>query len=105
MLVGVLGRGAALAVAGGASPQYNRQTYTCSGVYCHGATLGAGGSDPSPAWTGMLGSCGPCHAAPPASHALYVNPADCSRCHGASVESDDATFKAAHLNGTLDFLE
>jgi len=83
-------------------PQYDPATYSCSAVYCHGGTLEAGGSNTAPSWGQILANCGTCHAFPPPSHAAYTNRLICSGCHSASVESDNATFKAAHLNGTLD---
>jgi predicted CxxxxCH...CXXCH cytochrome family protein len=89
----------------GTTPEYSPQTLTCSNVYCHGATLGAGGSDPAPSWTETLPACGSCHDAPPPSHGVFVNPTNCSNCHPASVEMDDVTFKAAHLNGSLDVID
>jgi predicted CxxxxCH...CXXCH cytochrome family protein len=94
-----------LAAAGIARPEYDPRTLRCSGVYCHGATLGAGGSQRSPRWTETLGPCGSCHDAPPLSHGVFVDPSDCSGCHGASVEADDVTFKAAHVDGSLDLDE
>ncbi|RME27768.1 MAG: CxxxxCH/CxxCH domain-containing protein, partial [Deltaproteobacteria bacterium] len=39
-----------LATNGGASPSWERQSATCSGVYCHGATL-KGGKVEAPVWT------------------------------------------------------
>ncbi len=83
----------------GATPAYSGGT--CSGVYCHGATLNAGGSATSPRWGDRLSGCGTCHAYPPPSHGTA---SDCSLCHGASVNDDDASIKpgGAHLNGSID---
>lgn len=85
--------------ANGASPQYVGGT--CSGVYCHGATLDAGGSNPTPSWGEQLTGCGICHGAPPPSHGAVT---DCSLCHGASVNDDDVSIRpgGGHLNGSLD---
>ncbi|MEI8259121.1 MAG: CxxxxCH/CxxCH domain-containing protein, partial [Deltaproteobacteria bacterium] len=55
-----------LAVSSSATPAWNGTT--CAGTYCHGSTLGAGGSLTSPTWTtvdGTQAACGTCHAAPP----------------------------------------
>jgi predicted CxxxxCH...CXXCH cytochrome family protein len=89
----------AAARAGGAQPQYAGGT--CSGVYCHGATLDAGGSAVAPAWGEQLSGCGTCHASPPPSHGAA---SDCSLCHGASVADDDTSLVTGggHLNGSLD---
>jgi predicted CxxxxCH...CXXCH cytochrome family protein len=92
-----------LALAGGATPHYDPATYTCSTVYCHGGTLDAGGSATAPTWGEHLPTCGTCHGFAPPSHASYPARFDCHSCHAASVESDNATLKPAHLNGTLNF--
>jgi predicted CxxxxCH...CXXCH cytochrome family protein len=47
--------------------RWNRGSATCSGIYCHGATL-AGGTITAPVWTRVDGSqvaCGTCHGIPP----------------------------------------
>jgi predicted CxxxxCH...CXXCH cytochrome family protein len=93
-----------LAFANGATPQYDPATYTCSSVYCHGTTLDAGGHSTTPSWGQDLAHCGSCHSYPPPSHIDYDGfGLACSSCHPLAVESDDFTFKPAHLNGKLDF--
>ncbi len=89
---------AGLARAGDATPSWNPGSATCSGVYCHGATLG-GGPAATPAWssTAALG-CTSCHGAPPpAPHAASTS---CEDCHaGYTATSVNA---ATHLDGTVD---
>ena len=90
-------------------PSVDRTTATCSGVYCHGATLGAGGAATTPTWNaGPLPgpACGACHASPPSAASGHPNVpstlAGCSLCHPDSVNSD-GTIKAGgkHLDGTV----
>ena len=57
-----------LASTNGATPAYDYDTATCSGVYCHGgAFANGGGSVTQPTWvlvdSGSL--CGTCHGIPP----------------------------------------
>jgi predicted CxxxxCH...CXXCH cytochrome family protein len=92
-----------LAVADGATPQYDPGTYTCSSVYCHGATLGAGATVPSPSWSQDLGDCLICHGYAPPSHAAWPTRTDCFSCHSKAIEPNNATFKPAHMNGRVDF--
>lgn len=90
----------ALASAAGAAPSF--AAGTCSGVYCHGATL-SGGSLTAPAWTGAgpLG-CGACHGAPPPSHAASATA--CATCHPGTVNADGTLNLSGglHLNGAVD---
>lgn len=76
---------------GAGAPSYDAETATCSGVYCHGATLGAGGALTEPVWTGGAdqAACGSCHGAPPPSHAEVET---CRGCHpgGDAVHVDGA---------------
>jgi predicted CxxxxCH...CXXCH cytochrome family protein len=100
-----------LALAGSAEdrartgpPQYDPVTLTCSAVYCHGGTLDAGGTNTAPSWGQVLPACGTCHSYPPPSHVNYLNQGlTCSVCHAKSIEADDFTLKATHLDGKLDF--
>jgi predicted CxxxxCH...CXXCH cytochrome family protein len=87
-------------------PTWNPATATCSSVYCHGGTLGnggsAGGTNNAPIWTKVDGTqvgCGTCHAIPPTDpgHPSVVgiptgNPADpvavCATCHPGTVKLD-----------------
>ena len=67
-------------------PRYDAATATCSGVYCHGATLG----DPratvtAPRWDQPAdGACGTCHGVPPANHASDR----CGSCHATATHVD-----------------
>lgn len=82
---------------------------TCSSVYCHGATLAAGGSDTAPNWAGSV-TCTSCHANPPATgrHALHMALSfiTCSSCHAgyATTQANSAVTvnKTVHVNGTKD---
>ncbi len=81
----------------GATPSYDAGT--CSNVYCHGTTLGAGGKVPAPSWTAGPLACDACHAAPPPSHAATSTA--CAGCHPGTVKPD-GTIDAAnglHVNG------
>jgi predicted CxxxxCH...CXXCH cytochrome family protein len=89
----------AAARRGGAAPAWNTGPLTCSSTYCHGATLGAGGSNTAPTWTGgaAQASCGSCHGAPPpAPHSASTA---CGSCHAGYTQT---TVEAAtHLDGVL----
>jgi predicted CxxxxCH...CXXCH cytochrome family protein len=92
----------ALATAAGAAPSWNGST--CSGVYCHGATL-RGGTRTAPSWTTVDGSqvtCGACHAIPPATGKHRIDDhvqAGCGACHPGYGSSVNA---ALHANGAKD---
>jgi predicted CxxxxCH...CXXCH cytochrome family protein len=77
---------------------YDRASGRCSGVYCHGATLGdPAANETAPAWGGSA-PCGSCHGAPPASH----QNARCPLCH-STIARDAATISdpARHVDGTV----
>jgi predicted CxxxxCH...CXXCH cytochrome family protein len=83
------------AVLDGATPTYDRGTQTCSGVYCHGATV-ADGSATAPIWTGGALGCTSCHGYPPLSVAPHTAATtNCSLCHTAVPGPN-------HVNGTVD---
>ena len=91
----------ALVKADGAKPWWTGST--CSGSYCHGATL-SGGSNTAPVWTKVDGSqaaCGSCHGLPPSQN--HTSNTQCSICHKGVV---DAKMKivdlAKHINGKVD---
>jgi len=93
---------AGLASLGGATPAWNPGSGTCSGVYCHGATL-EGGPATTPVWTATVTlSCTSCHGHPPASHAAGSD--DCSVCHPGTVKPDGtiALANGLHVNGVVD---
>jgi predicted CxxxxCH...CXXCH cytochrome family protein len=92
-----------LARTGGASPSYSGTAFTCSATYCHGTTLGAGGTLTVPTWTSGASqvACGSCHAIPPPAPHPAVAPTDnCGACHpGYGVGSVNVD---THVNGTVD---
>jgi predicted CxxxxCH...CXXCH cytochrome family protein len=98
-----------LASAGGAAPAWNGTS--CASTYCHGATLGAGGSATQPVWTLADGSqrqCGSCHAVPPPASSGHPSVGSaltgCAACHPATVKPDgtiDLT-SGKHIDGNLD---
>jgi len=98
----------ALATADGAVPDYNATTQTCTGSYCHGATLGPGGSNTNPGWTTVDGSqdaCGTCHGIAPdnPTHPYVTDPGDCGTCHPyTGLVPDDPT---THIDGVVDIVE
>jgi len=86
-----------LATGGGATtPSYSGGR--CDATYCHGATMVAGGTNRSPAWTGGPGeaACGTCHGSPPP--APHPPNAHCGRCHGAGYDVDSVS-STAHVDG------
>jgi predicted CxxxxCH...CXXCH cytochrome family protein len=90
-----------VSVADGARPTYSAGT--CANVYCHGATLSAGGNGAVPVdWDGPPTACASCHGAPPPSH----DPAStaCAGCHPGSVMADGSIDRAGklHVNAFLD---
>lgn len=89
------------AVAGGARPTFNGTR--CNDVYCHGATLAAGGTNQAPAWTrvdGTQADCGTCHGVPPASPHPAVFGTTCGPCHPFTGRT--ANDPSTHVNGTLE---
>ncbi len=86
-----------LAAAGGATPAWDAGAGTCSGVYCHGATLG-GGPAAAPPWSATADlDCTSCHGAPPP--APHTSSASCGSCHpGYTPSSVDP---ATHLDGLV----
>ncbi len=95
---------AALAIASGAKPTWNREAETCSNVYCHGSTMNAGGSILAPQWTlanGTQNTCGTCHGAPPPEpHSQSEN---CGSCH-PTMEPNSLVFRDpdSHIDGKVD---
>ncbi len=90
-----------LAVADGASPTWTGTT--CSGTYCHGATL-SGGSHTAPTWTQVDGSqstCHSCHGFPPENG--HPAGTSCGGCHGQVVDSNNAFIAPdRHIDGKVD---
>ena len=88
------------ATARAATAGFDAAALTCSN-YCHGGSVGHGGSNKTPSWTtvdGTQDACGTCHGAPPpAPHT--ANP-DCGLCHaGYTLTSVDV---ATHVDGKRD---
>jgi len=85
-----------LASAKGTYPVWDRTTGTCSGTYCHGATL-QGGSTKNPSWTSTTAmGCGSCHTA------NFHGRTECS-CHGTVWSGGQITDPSKHVNGWVDF--
>src|SRR6266516_7673808 len=95
-----------------ANPVFERSTATCSSVYCHGATLGDGGTNHAPQWTkvdGTQAACGTCHDLPPRNGRHPVLAAAlgdtrvCSQCHGKTVKPDGTIDVAGgkHIDGAI----
>jgi predicted CxxxxCH...CXXCH cytochrome family protein len=109
----------ALATANGTlSPSYDRRTYGCATVYCHGAfPFGNGGN--APVWTAgaSQGACGTCHGDPratpsalPGAHMRLASGstnATCSVCHPQTVLPSGAIDVAGgkHVDGSPEFDE
>jgi predicted CxxxxCH...CXXCH cytochrome family protein len=90
-----------LAVTDGATPSFNGTT--CSGSYCHGATLD-GGQHTAPTWTkvdGTQSSCSSCHGDPPGG--THPQNTSCSSCHGAVVDASKKIIAPnLHINGKVE---
>lgn len=104
-----------LAGADGAQPSWNRDTATCSGVYCHGGgarlqTDPSPGLAQAPRWLDgtQAALCGSCHGIPPATPAHAARPGltECAGCHAQTMEPSGAIRitdgTSAHLNGVVD---
>jgi predicted CxxxxCH...CXXCH cytochrome family protein len=96
-----------LATAGGADlAAYDPGTGRCSGTYCHGSTLGAGGTNQAPLWTAGASeaACGTCHGYPPPP--IHPQVTACQGCHPDTVRADGSIDVAGgrHVNGTLDIV-
>jgi predicted CxxxxCH...CXXCH cytochrome family protein len=97
-----------LATAGGAPAAFSHATQTCSGVYCHGDTLGAGGSATRPVWSPPAPApigCTSCHGAPPPGHISWITATtDCHVCHPGTVNVDGSINLAGgkHIDGNID---
>ncbi len=87
--------GAVATDSGAVTPAWDRNTGTCSSVYCHGSF--AGGNAVVVVWTGGSGQadCGSCHSLPPTNHTTPEQREACSTCHLFG--------QATHVNGVVDF--
>jgi predicted CxxxxCH...CXXCH cytochrome family protein len=91
-----------LASFAAADPVWSTTTFTCSGAYCHGATLG-GGDLTTPTWTatdGAAAACGACHGMPPPSP--HPSSTGCSGCHPPAGPGQTIDQPARHIDGSLD---
>jgi predicted CxxxxCH...CXXCH cytochrome family protein len=91
----------ALASADSATPLFDHDSTTCTGVYCHGTTFTDPGPITEPDWTLVDGSqalCGTCHTFPPGPP--HVDSFDCGLCHGEVYDGGwvDPTL---HIDGTV----
>jgi len=96
-----------LARADGAEPVWDGFS-RCSGVYCHGATLG-GGTNTHPGWYDQpLGAgasviyCGACHSIPPPSPHPQEDDESCSECHEGAISGGKPN-PVTHIDGEVDF--
>jgi predicted CxxxxCH...CXXCH cytochrome family protein len=106
-----------LAAAGNVIPSaWVPAVHTCTN-YCHGSSLGHGGTNHAPDWLGgaPAGACGTCHfgagVTPPAQHpqgpggAGFADTRACAACHTETVNAADGTINVTggkHVNGQLD---
>ena len=103
-----------LAATGGLAPGYDTGPGTCSDIYCHGATLDAGGTNLVPDWTDEEGAaCGSCHdtddndtspdhfiSGNVHSHHLHAVGLSCWDCHPANTDST-APSDSQHADGSI----
>lgn len=95
-----------LAVNTDLTPVWDRDSGTCSNVYCHGANL-KGGSNTAPVWNvvdGTQDACGTCHGFPPP--APHTASTACAMCHGVDANgSGGVTDTNLHINGEVNVKE
>ncbi len=90
------------------NPQWNRNTASCSGTYCHGSFRG-GNINNVVTWT-EPGSvfCGSCHNLPPTvNHDPGWTITVCGQCHSATMTEGDPEIKhpEKHVNGVINFAQ
>jgi predicted CxxxxCH...CXXCH cytochrome family protein len=92
------------------APTWDRASATCSGTYCHGATL-QDGSNRNPIWTRVgqgQASCSSCHGAPPLAPHPYTGSdmTVCAICHGRTMDASGKIIPPAsgglHLDGLVE---
>jgi predicted CxxxxCH...CXXCH cytochrome family protein len=87
------------------APSYRRTPGTCA-VYCHGGTLGLGGTNHAPKWVGNGPlDCNSCHASPPsiAPHSAGMTLQSCTTCHPTTVDAAGHIVPGGtHVNGVPD---
>jgi predicted CxxxxCH...CXXCH cytochrome family protein len=86
-----------LARTGNFVPTWNGSTCT---NYCHGSSLGAGGTITAPSWTSgsTQDACGTCHGVPPP--APHSTSTACGTCHAGYTST--SVNLATHINGVVD---
>jgi predicted CxxxxCH...CXXCH cytochrome family protein len=84
----------AAAMAGGATPVYDRATGTCTNVACHDRK--------TQTWTpGQVADCTSCHGKPPTGH--DASSTDCVRCHALVVDAAGKIIDPVrHMNGHVE---
>lgn len=93
-------------IAAAGTPSWDRVGGACT-VYCHGATLSAGGgAQTTPSWTGGPVACGDCHGVPPpAPHPAAADRTACVTCHAETMDATGAVIAPAaggkHLDGAI----
>jgi predicted CxxxxCH...CXXCH cytochrome family protein len=89
-------------------PQWNPQTQSCSGVYCHG-TFKNGNQNNSPSFiTPNSQTCGKCHGNPTTGNPLpggaHPQNQNCYLCHGIVINQAGVIIsKYRHVNGVVNF--
>lgn len=94
---------------GSVTPQWDRNTTTCSEVYCHGnfTSGNISGNKATVNWTRPNSvACGSCHSIPPQGH--FGDPPytlnQCSGCHSSVLDSEgNIIAKSKHVNGQTDY--
>jgi predicted CxxxxCH...CXXCH cytochrome family protein len=95
---------------GGPPAAWDRTSATCSGTYCHGASL-AGGTHTTPVWTNVGGGeagCGTCHGIPPpAPHPSVAGGLDrCAGCHPDTIDASGQVIPPGqgglHVDGVVE---
>ena len=105
-----------LATASGSLvPRYDKTTYGCASVYCHGAFPGGNAAN-TPVWTAgaAQAACGTCHGNPsavpsalPGAHPRLADGstnATCNVCHPATVKADGTVDVSGgkHVDGVVE---
>jgi predicted CxxxxCH...CXXCH cytochrome family protein len=92
-----------LALADDADPAYDYDTQTCTGVYCHGATMFEGGTHTVADWANLDGTqieCGSCHGMPPGRP--HPEGDLCVDCHQDVVdENNEIVAPILHIDGVV----
>ncbi len=94
--------GVELGPLAGTGATWDRESASCSSVYCHGAGFtDSKATNTHPVWAAgqSQASCGTCHGLPPASHA---STASCDTCHGAVTDHANRLLTPAlHVTGSV----